>query len=251
MCDEATAADGVARGFVVINQKGIDPPCLDILAKAGIVGIRRAKRRNMERLTLACGGSPVNSVDELKAEELGKAGLVYEHVLGEDKFTFVEELANPHSVTLLLKGPNKHTITQIKDAVHDGLRAVKNALDDEAVVPGAGAFEVAASVALGKVTAGVKGRARLGVAAFAEALLIIPKTLAVNAGLDPQDAIVKLVEEHTASGHLVGLDINTGSLPHPFPPHFRSDSRFPALLQARRCWRARRGSGTTSSSSAT
>ena len=49
---------------------------------------------------------------------------------GESKFTFVEQCKDPHSVTILIKGPNKHTITQIKDAVRDGLRAVKNAIED-------------------------------------------------------------------------------------------------------------------------
>ncbi|XP_054724981.1 T-complex protein 1 subunit zeta-like [Uloborus diversus] len=122
--------DGTKKGFVVINQKGIDPMSLDLLCKEGIVALRRAKRRNMERLTLACGGEAMNSVDDLTPDCLGEAGMVYEHVLGEDKYTFVEDLKNPQSVTVLIKGPNAHTITQIKDAVHDGLRAVKNALED-------------------------------------------------------------------------------------------------------------------------
>lgn len=82
------------------------------------------------RLTLACGGEALNSVDDLTPECLGEAGIVYEHVLGEDKFTFVEDLKNPHSVTILIKGPNNHTLTQIKDAVYDGLRAVKNCIED-------------------------------------------------------------------------------------------------------------------------
>ena len=54
---------------------------LDMLAKEGIVGLRRAKRRNMERLSLACGGTAMNSVEDLSPEDLGYAGLVYEHVL--------------------------------------------------------------------------------------------------------------------------------------------------------------------------
>lgn len=81
---------------------------------------------------------------------------------GEDKYTFVEECANPRSVTLVIKGPNKHTLTQIKDAIHDGLRAVKNAVEDGCVIPGAGAFEIAAHAALTKTKESVKGRARLG-----------------------------------------------------------------------------------------
>ncbi|VDO28989.1 unnamed protein product [Onchocerca flexuosa] len=130
VCDEAEKADGKKRGFVVINQKGIDPPSLDVLAKNGILALRRAKRRNMERLQLAVGGEAVNAVDDLTPDVLGHAGTVYEHVLGEDKYTFIEDCKDPKSVTILLKGPNKHTITQIKDALHDGIRAVFNTFSD-------------------------------------------------------------------------------------------------------------------------
>jgi len=197
------------KSFVVINQKGIDPFSLDALAKEGILGLRRAKRRNMERLALACGGQAMNSVDDLSPECLGEAGLVYEHVLGENKFTFVEECKNPTSVTILMKGPNKHTLNQIKDAVRDGLRAVKNAMEDGCVVPGAGAFEVSANLALKKFADTVKGRARLGIQAYAEGLLVIPKVLASNAGFDSQETLVKLLEEGSV-GSGVGLDCDSG-----------------------------------------
>uniref|UniRef100_A0A8C5VS15 Chaperonin containing TCP1 subunit 6A n=1 Tax=Microcebus murinus TaxID=30608 RepID=A0A8C5VS15_MICMU len=199
------------KGFVVINQKGIDPFSLDALAKEGIVALRRAKRRNMERLTLACGGVALNSLDDLNPDCLGHAGLVYEYTLGgEEKFTFIEKCNNPRSVTLLVKGPNKHTLTQIKDAIRDGLRAVKNAIDDGCVVPGAGAVEVAMAEALIKYKPSVKGRAQLGVQAFADALLIIPKVLAQNSGFDLQETLVKIQAEHSESGQLVGVDLNTG-----------------------------------------
>ncbi|KAH7388272.1 hypothetical protein KP509_16G067100 [Ceratopteris richardii] len=202
--------EGTNDNFVVINQKGIDPISLDLLAREGIVGLRRAKRRNMERLVLACGGEAVNSVEDLTPDVLGWAGLVYEHVLGEEKYTFVEEVKNPHSCTILIKGPNDHTIAQIKDAVRDGLRAVKNTLEDESVVLGAGAFEVAARQHLvNEVKKTVKGRAQLGVEAFADALLVIPKTLAENSGLDTQDAIIALQREHD-NGVIAGLNHHTG-----------------------------------------
>jgi len=201
--------DGTDKTFVVINQKGIDPFSLDAFAKEGIIGLRRAKRRNMERLALACGGIAMNSVDELDENCLGYAGKVYEHVLGENKFTFVEECKNPMSVTILMKGPNKHTLQQIKDALRDGLRAVKNALEDGCVVPGAGAYEVATHTALKKYLEAVKGRARLGIQAYADGLLVIPKVLAQNAGFDSQEVIVKLLEE-AATGQLVGLDCDSG-----------------------------------------
>lgn len=197
------------QNFVVINQQGIDPTSLDALAKAGIIAIRRAKRRNMERLTLACGGVPVNSLEDLNESVLGWAGQVYEYVLGEDKYTFIEEVKNPKSVTILLKASTKFALTQIKDSVYDGLRAIKNALDDEAYVPGACSFEIAAYQELLKFEQTVKGKARLGVKAFADALLIIPKTLATNAGYDPQDVIVKLLSARD-SNLPIGIDLSTG-----------------------------------------
>ncbi|KAK9091183.1 hypothetical protein Sjap_024360 [Stephania japonica] len=213
--DERVCA-GNENNFVVINQKGIDPPSLDVLARAGIIALRRAKRRNMERLVLACGGEAVNSVDDLTPDCLGWAGLVNEHILGEEKYTFVENVKNPFSCTILIKGPNDHTIAQIKDAVRDGLRSVKNTIEDEALILGAGAFEIAARRHLvNEVKKTVQGRAQLGVEAFADALLVIPKTLAENSGLDTQDAIIALKGEHD-NGNIVGLNLQTGE---PIDPH--------------------------------
>jgi T-complex protein 1 subunit zeta len=181
------------KGLVVINQKGIDPLSLDMLAKEDILALRRAKRRNMERLQLACGGTAMNSVEDLTPDCLGWAGLVYEFVLGEEKYTFIEGIKDPFSVTLLIKGPNQHTLSQINDAIRDGLRAVKNAIEDHHLVAGAGAFELACHHHLMKFKDTVKGRAKMGVEAFAQALLIIPKVLAQNAGLDTQEALVTLM----------------------------------------------------------
>lgn len=164
------------------------------------------------RLQLSCGGSGQNSVDDLTPDCLGFAGIVYEHVLGEEKFTFVEQIENPKSVSILVQGPNAHSIVQVNDAVRDGLRAVKNALEDGGyLVPGAGSFNIALHRHLSnpafKDT--VKGRARLGVQAFADAMLIVPKVLAQNGGFDVLDVIVSL-EEAYAAGNVVGLDLETG-----------------------------------------
>ena len=198
------------KSFVVLNQQGIDPNSLDLLAAAGITALRRVKRRNMERIALACGGTAMNNLDTLTPEALGFAGLVYEQTIGEEKYTFIEEVKNPKSVTILIKGPNKHSINQIKDAVYDGLRAIKNTLEDKALVAGAGAFEVAAYSSLIKFKPTVVGKAQLGVQAFADALLIIPKTLAVNAGFDQQDILVRLIHEHATTGNAIGIDLKSG-----------------------------------------
>jgi len=97
----------------------------------------------MERLTLACGGSPIHSLQDVEESQLGYAGKVSQITLGEEKYTFVEDCEKAQSCTMLLQGPNEHSLNQAKDAIKDGLRALKNALEDKAIVSGAGAFEVA------------------------------------------------------------------------------------------------------------
>lgn len=198
------------EGFLLYNQQGIDPNSLDLLSRAGIMALRRAKRRNMERMPLCFGGYAINSVDELTPECLGRADSVYEYVLGEEKYTFVESNQNVHSATILIKAAAKHTITQIKEAVYDGLRAVKNAIDDKALIPGAGAFEIAAYSKLLEYKNTIKDKRSFGIQAYADALTVLPKTLAANSGFDQQDVMVKLIHEHTENGTIVGLDLITG-----------------------------------------
>lgn len=198
------------EGFLLYNQQGIDPNSLDMLAKAGIMGLRRAKRRNMERMPLCFGGYAINSVDDMNPECLGRADLVYEYVLGEEKYTFVESSKNVNSATILIKAAAKHTMTQIKDAIYDGLRAVKNAIEDKALVPGAGAFEIAAYTKLIKYKNTIKDKKSFGIQAFADALTVLPKTLAANSGFDQQDVMVKLIHEHAENDLVVGLDLNSG-----------------------------------------
>jgi len=198
------------ESFVIINQKGIDPLALDMLAKEGILALRRAKRRNMERICLACGGEQINSLEALSPDVLGYCESVEEQALGEEVYTFLEGVKNPFSCTILVKGAHKHVIAQIQEAVRDGTRAVANALTDGTLVPGAGGFETLAHADLIKYKAEVSGRAKLGVQAYAEALLTIPKTLAENAGYDAQDSMLKLLEEEAKGSSKIGMDILTG-----------------------------------------
>jgi len=208
--------DGTDKNFVVINMKGIDPMSLDIFAKEGIVALRRAKRRNMERLSLAAGCTCVQAVEDLEPSCLGEAGLVYEYNLGDEKFTFVEELKEPTSCTVLIRGPNSFTIGLINESLRDGLRAVKNTIETGAIVPGAGAFEIAANKYVLDNLHQAEGRAKLGLEVFAESLLVVPKALAENSGHDAQDTLIKMKEALAANpGVPVGLDIHTGEVLDP------------------------------------
>lgn len=198
--------EGSGKTFVLINQKGIDPVCLNMLAAEGIIGLRRAKRRNMERLIRCCGGKGINSVEDLTVEDLGYADTVYQKDLGEDKYTFIEGCKNPSSCTILIKGQNDHTIAMIKDAIRDGVRAVRNTIEDNCVVPGAGAFEVFSYVRLMQFKDTVHGKLKMSIQAFADSLLCIPKVLAENSGFDGQEVILELIDEYNAKKVPVGVN---------------------------------------------
>jgi len=215
VCDENPSEP--KKTFVVINQKGIDGPSLESFAREGIIALRRAKRRNMERLVLACGGNAVNSVDDLDESDLGYAGCVYEHQIEDDKFTFVEQPKNPHSCTVLVTGPNEHTLHQMKDALRDGLKSIVNVLEDGSVVAGAGAFEIAAHAHLEEYKKTLSGKARLGVEIFAKSLLITPKVLIENSGLDVQEKLLNVLAEFDLNkGQVaVGIDVGTGDAMSP------------------------------------
>ena len=183
--------------FCIVNQKGVDPLSLDIFAKEGILCLRRAKRRNMERLVLATGGQVILSLEDLEPTMLGDAGQVRVVTFGDDQ-------KSQH-------GPNSLTVHQIKDAVRDGLRSVKNAIEDKALVAGAGAMELACHRHLMEnVVPNTKGRSKIGIQAFAQALLVIPKTLAANSGFDVQETLLKLQEEASGVELPVGLSCSTG-----------------------------------------
>lgn len=197
------------KGFVIINQKGIDPMSLDILAKNGILALRRAKRRNMERLQLISGGEAQNSVDDLSPSILGFSGLVYENSIGEDKFTYITENKEPKSATILIKGANNHVLQQIKDAVRDGLRSVSNVLKDQSIIPGGGAFFMSCNNhLLNTKNEFLRGKNKSGIKAFSEALLVIPKTLSKNAGLDSLETLSNCQDE--IDDRIVGIDLKSG-----------------------------------------
>ena len=203
------------RHFVVINQKGIDPLSLDMLAREGILGLRRAKKRNAERLILACGGNAVNSFDDLTVNDLGQADLIYEEQIDEEKYTYIEGVKNPQSCTILVRAASGYEINQIKEAIRDGLRAVKNVFDDESIIPGAGAFEIACSEVLKEYAKSkdVEGKKYYGVNAFAEALLVIPKAVSENAGVDAQESIINASRAYLENKKLMGIDINDNGKP--------------------------------------
>ena len=201
-----------AGANVLVCQKKVDDVVAGFLAKAGVLVVQRAKADEMRALARATGAKRVSSVADLTGEDLGAAGLVEERDVGDETFTFVEECADPASVTILLRGGTAHVVGEVERAVEDALGVVRVAMRDEQVLPGGGAPEIELARQLREFAGGVAGREQLAVEAFADAMEIIPRTLAENAGLDSIDSIVALRAAHEAGETAAGLDAYTGDV---------------------------------------
>ena len=195
---------------VVFTQKGIDDLAQHFLAKAGIYTVRRVKKSDMEKLARATGARVVTSLHELTKDDLGKAGRVEERKVSDDKMTFVEQCTNPKSVSIILRGGTEHVVDELDRAMEDALRVVGVVVEDKMLVPGGGAPEVELALRLRAYAATVGGREQLAVEAFADAMEVIPKTLAENAGLDQIDSLVALRSAHEKGMKSAGLSMDTG-----------------------------------------
>ncbi len=204
----------VATGAnVVICQKGIDDLAQHYFAKAEIYAVRRAKKSDMEKLARATGGKVAMNLDDFTAGDLGKAGLVEERKIGEDKMTFIEGCKDPRAVSILIRGGTEHVIDEVERAVHDALSVVSAAIEDGKIIYGGGAPDIELAKQLREYSETVGGREALAVNAFANAVESIPRTLAENAGLDTIDILVDLRARHEKPDGLnFGVDVYEGEI---------------------------------------
>ncbi len=198
---------------VVLCQKGIDDVAQHYLAKAGILAVRRVKESDMQKLAEATGGRVVMSLKDLSPSDLGSAELVEERKVAGEEMVFVEGCKDPKAVTILVRGGTEHVVDELERAVHDGVSVACVALEDGRILPGGGACEMELAKELRDYSKELGGREALAVNAFAEALEIIPRTLAENAGLDPIDILVKLRAEHEKpDGKYKGIEVVSGQI---------------------------------------
>ncbi|MBT4824297.1 thermosome subunit [Candidatus Woesearchaeota archaeon] len=197
---------------VIFCQKGIDDLAQHFLAKKGLFAVRRVKKSDMTALAKATGARIVTNLDDLSADDLGYAGVVEEKKVGDEDMTYVRDCRNPKSVTLLLRGSTEHIADEVKRAVEDGIGDVASALRNGGVVAGAGAPEVELARELRKFSDSLSGREQLAVNCFADAMEIIPRTLAENAGLDPIDVLTELKSAHDKGMKWAGIDVFTGKV---------------------------------------
>jgi len=198
---------------IVFCQKGIDDMVQHFLYKAGIMAARRVKESDMEKLAKATGARIISDLDDLKAADLGLAGLVDERKIGDDKMIFVEKCKDPHSVSILIRAGLERMVDEAERAITDSLSVVSDVIENNKIVPGGGAVEIEVAKELRKYATKVGGREQLAVEAFADAMEVIPRTLAENAGLQPIDILVELRSKHdSADGKNIGINIFTGKL---------------------------------------
>jgi len=204
----------VATGAnVVLCQKGIDDIAQHYLSKAKILAARRVKKSDMEKLARATGGKVVTNLDDLSANDLGHAGLVEERKIAEDKMIFVEECKNPKAVGILIRGGTEHVVDEVERGVHDGICVVAAAVEDGELVAGGGAPEIEVAKQLREHAETVGGREALAINAFANAVEVIPRTLAESAGLDRIDILVDLHAKHEKpNSKNLGLNVFEGKV---------------------------------------
>jgi len=197
---------------VVVCQKGIDDLVQHYLAKDGIIAVRRAKKSDMEKLEKATGGTIVSTVEDLTKNDLGHAGLVEERKISGDKMLFIEQCKNPHAVSIVIRGGTEHVVDEVERSLHDTLRVVGSIIEDGKAVAGGGSVETELALRIRDYSSSLKGREQLAVEKFAEAMEIIPRTLAENSGLDPIDKLVALKAAHERGEIYAGLDVYTGKI---------------------------------------
>jgi thermosome len=195
---------------VLFCQKGIDDLAQHYLAKKGILAARRVKESDMKKLASATGGKILTSLEEIRPEDLGRAGLVEERKIGGEEMIFVEDCENPKAVSILLRGGTEHVVDELERGLNDALRVAGVAMEDGKYVAGGGAAEIELALKLRDYAASVGGREQLAIQAFADAIEVIPRSLAENAGLDPIDMLVALRSAHEKGEKYAGLDVFRG-----------------------------------------
>ena len=199
-----------AGANVVLCQKGIDDIAQHYLAKRGIFAVRRVSSSDMDKLSKATNANIVTNIQDIESSDLGSAGSVEQRRVGGDAMTFVQDCPEAKSVSILIRGGTEHVVDEIERAMEDAIGGVSSALRNGRVVGGGGATEVELAQELRDYADSVGGREQLAINAFADALEIIPRTLAENAGFDPIDTLVDLRNKHDDGQTWSGIDVTSG-----------------------------------------
>jgi len=179
---------------VVFVQKGIDDFAQYLLAKKGIMALRRVKKSDMEKLSLATGAKIVSVLEDLSEDKLGFAGLVEERKIGGEKWTMVEKVPNSAVQTILVRGENDKITDEVERIVKNCISILRTLVEEPYVVPGGGAAEI--FVARKLVEMGRGGREGLVMEALSRAFESLVKQIVANSGQDPDQILTMLKAAH-------------------------------------------------------
>ena len=207
MLKEMVEKIAAAGANVVLCQKGIDDMAQHFLARKGILAVRRIKKSDVDKIARATGARIITRIEEITPKDLGKAKLVEERKVGEDRMVFIEQCENPKSITILIRGGTKRLVDEAERSIKDALNVIKDVVIEGRVVAGGGAPEMEVALGLRDYAKTLAGKEQLAVEKFAEALEIVPAQLAENAGLDPIEIIVALRAEHKEGKKWMGINV--------------------------------------------
>lgn len=178
---------------VVISQKGIDLSAQTLLAKAGIISVKRVKENDLLWLERATGAKITNDLNSIIPDfYIGHAENVYEKYVGDDKIFFVEGCSDPKAVTLLLRANSRNILDELHRTVLDVISVLKNFIFKPLIVGGGGSTESILANRIRKQSYSIEGKEQLILQKFAESLEEIPLTIAKNAGMNIIDTFVEL-----------------------------------------------------------
>ena len=197
---------------VLFAGEDIADMAIDDLTRRDVLAFDNVSGNDLERVTNAAGATICSDVDSLAEVSLGSAGHIEVGVNEWRDVVFVEECADPDNVTLLLRGGTTHVMDERERVVADAIGVVSSAVEDGKICPGGTAMDIEIIRHLQRTAEGVGTREQLAMEAYADAIEVLPRTIAETAGLDPIDTLVELRHAHDTGNIQVGIDAETGNI---------------------------------------
>lgn len=199
-----------------ILRDAVNDLSLHFLAKMGIMVIKDVERTDVDFICRTVGCRPVAHVDSFTADKLGSADMVEEcTVTGQGGSKVVKMTGVPNTgntQTILIRGSNALVIEEADRSMHDALCVVRSLVKKRFLIVGGGAPEIEVALRLMQWQKTLSGAEAFCVKAFAEALEVIPHTLAENAGMSPINTVTELRAKHEAGEPEAGINVKTRSV---------------------------------------
>lgn len=196
-----------------ILRDAVSDLALHFLAKMKIMVVKDVEREDIEFVCKTLGCHPIASLDHFQAEMLGTAELVEEVPTGDSKVVKVTGIQNPgNTISILVRGSNKLILEEAERSIHDALCVIRCLVKKRALIAGGGAPEIELALRLLEHSHTLTGMEQYCFRAFADALDVIPFTLAENAGLNPISTVTELRNHHAQGHRTFGINVRKGAI---------------------------------------